>query len=77
MRGSIDGFSSQVFHEKCDDKGATLTVIKANDRVFGGFTNLSWDSNSGNKTGDPNAFLFRVVNIQDENNSSIEHFNYF
>ena len=77
MRGSVDGFSSQVFHEKCDIKDPTLTVIKANDRVFGGFTNLSWDSNSGGKNGDPEAFVFRVVNIQDQNNSAIEKFNYY
>ena len=76
MRGSVDGFTSEVFHKKCDNKGATLTVIKANNRVFGGFTNLSWDSSDTEKRGDPNAFIFRVVNIQDENNSSIEKFNY-
>ena len=76
MRGSVDGFSAEVFHEKCDNKGPTITIIKANDRVFGGFTNLSWDSNSGQKYGDPEAFVFRVVNIQDQNNSAIEKFNY-
>ena len=76
MRGSVDGFSSEVFHQKCDNKGPTLTVIKANDRVFGGFTKLEWDNNSGRKYNDTDAFLFRVVNIQDDNNSSIEKFNY-
>ena len=76
MRASVDGFSTQVFHQKCDNKGPTLTVIKANDRVFGGFTNLSWVSAGGTKSGDPNAFVFRVVNIQDEDNSSIEKFNH-
>ena len=77
MRGSVDGFSSEVFHQKCDKKGPTLTVIKANNRVFGGFTNLEWDSSGSYLKGDPDAFVFRVVSIEDENNSSIEKFNYF
>ena len=29
MRGSEDGYSSQVFHQKCDNKGPTLTIIQS------------------------------------------------
>ena len=43
MRGSEDGYTANVFHEKCDDKGANLVVIKTTlDRIFGGFTKISW-----------------------------------
>ena len=43
-QGSTDGFQSKTFHEKCDDKGPTLTIILANNRVFGGYTNIKWSS---------------------------------
>ena len=35
---------SKTFHEKCDDQGPTLTIILANSRVFGGYTNIQWSS---------------------------------
>ena len=77
LRGSRDGFSAKTFHQKCDKKGPTLTVIIANNRMFGGFTKLEWDTTSGKKYGDPNAFVFRVINIDDDDNSSIETFNWY
>lgn len=30
MRGSRDGYTSKAFHELCDNKGPTLTVILGN-----------------------------------------------
>ena len=42
-RGSRDGFTSTVFHELCDKKGMTLTLIKTKrGAVFGGYTDISW-----------------------------------
>jgi len=38
FRASANGWSSDEFHKLCDNKGPTLTIIKANDRIFGGFT---------------------------------------
>ena len=38
-RGSIDSFSTSKFHEKCNNKGETLTIIKTEDNyIFGGYT---------------------------------------
>ncbi len=38
----------------------TLTIIKsANNRIFGGFTTVPWDSSNGYKT-DYHAFIFSV-----------------
>lgn len=37
-----DGWDSGIFHQKCDGKGATLTVARANNTIFGGFTDHSW-----------------------------------
>ena len=38
-RGSRDGFGACIFHQLCDHKGKTLTVVKTKSgSVFGGFT---------------------------------------
>lgn len=39
-----DGWDSSIFHEKCDGKGATLTIARFNNTIFGGFTDHSWGS---------------------------------
>ena len=74
MRASVHGFDSKTFHHRCDNEGPTLTIIKANNRVFGGFTKMPWDCTDSWKTNDPNAFIFRVKSIDDDNNSKIETF---
>ena len=47
-RGTRDGFSSDSFHKKCDNKGPTLTLIKSKkfDQIFGGFTKQPWDKSN-------------------------------
>ena len=40
-----NGFTSKDFHNYCDNKGATLILIKtSNDEIIGGFTPLNWES---------------------------------
>ena len=57
-----DGSSYQTFHNNCDNKGPTLTLINDdNDHKTGGFTPLSWDSNSEWKK-DNDTFLFNLSN---------------
>ena len=52
---------SKKFHEKCDNKGPTLVLIKVKDgRIIGGYTPLSWDSSSGIKK-DLDTFLFSLT----------------
>ncbi len=59
-RGSRNGFRAQDFHEKCDGKKNTITVIQArNGRRFGGFTHAKWDKSNGYKT-DEKGFLFSL-----------------
>ena len=44
-KGSRDGFFSQVFHSKCDNQGATLTIIRSeHGKVFGGYASRPWSS---------------------------------
>lgn len=55
---SIDGYSPQVFHEKCDHY-ITLILIKTDkDMIFGGFTKVSWGDPGFQY--DPNAFMFNL-----------------
>jgi hypothetical protein len=59
-RATTDGFEASSFHEKCDGKGNTITIIKTNGNyVFGGFTAAKWSS-SRRYTEDTKAFIFSV-----------------
>ena len=41
-KASKDGFDSSIFHEKCDNQGKTLTIIKSEfHEMFGGYTDLN------------------------------------
>ena len=37
-----DGWAASTFHSKCDGRGPTVTIIKVNDYIFGGYTDVSW-----------------------------------
>ncbi|KAJ8309041.1 hypothetical protein KUTeg_013915 [Tegillarca granosa] len=55
-----DGCSNATFHNLCNNKGPTVTVLyNTNQTVFGGYTSVSWNS-GGNYIHDNNAFLFRL-----------------
>jgi len=57
---SKDGESVRAFHEKCDGKGATITVVEtANNWVFGGFSPVSWCSHGAHITAE-RAWLFQL-----------------
>ena len=66
-RGSVDGMTAAAFHERCDGKGATLTLIRADEGgrvcVFGGYTSVSWRSpeDGGEWVSCSDAFLFSVT----------------
>merc|ERR1712130_262031 len=62
-RGSRDGFNAQAFHSKCDDKGATLVVIKSKGypNIFGGYCPVSWTGNSSYVSNDA-CWLFSLIN---------------
>ena len=31
------------FHKHCDNKGPTVVLVKANDCIFGGYTDQNWE----------------------------------
>ena len=76
-RGTRDGFHANDFHSKCDNQGATLTIIKSeHNQVFGAFTSQSWKSNKDNFNFvmDDSAFIFKIV-TDHNGNYQVQHFN--
>ena len=65
---SKDGNTVAKFHENCDNKGATIVIIKVtnSERIIGGYNPLQWDSSSfNNSTKDSFIFSFTsVTNLQ-------------
>jgi len=44
LRGSIDGFKSSTFLNKCKGKGKTVTIVKdTTGRIFGGYLDMELD----------------------------------
>ena len=60
FRGSEDGFKSKIFHQKCDNQGPTLTMVltKNKKKIFGGYTDISWQLSGEEKLGKGNSFIF-------------------
>ena len=61
---SKNGFSSNKFHENCDNKLNTISLIKSNNFIFGGFTSFSWNQerNYGAWKDDSKTFIFSISN---------------
>jgi hypothetical protein len=61
LRGSRDGFDPTSFHNKCDNKGATIVVIKIknSNQIIGGYNPLDWSGLRRNSTQDSFLFSFR------------------
>lgn len=65
-RKSRDGESYQAFHDKCDNKGPTLTLFKLKTPakiIIGGYTPLNWDNYTKWKN-DDNTFLFNLTDYK-------------
>jgi hypothetical protein len=59
--GSQFEFSSQKFHELCDNKGPTISVCKSEaGHIFGFYTSVPWKSKGGYVCYQGKAFLFRL-----------------
>ena len=58
-QASKHGFKATQFHSLCDNQGPTICIVQAeNARTFGGYTNLSWNSNGNYIQGEGKSFLF-------------------
>ena len=68
FKASDHNFCNRKFHALCDNKGATITIIKTNHgNIFGGYTSKSWSTPKSNHawSKDQNAFLF-LIKSEDE-----------
>ncbi|KAK8807097.1 hypothetical protein WA158_003856 [Blastocystis sp. Blastoise] len=66
-RASEHNFSLKEFHRYCDKQGETVTLIKQIGHhncinIFGGYTNIEWDSGNYGWRQDKTAFLFTLQN---------------
>ena len=41
-KGEKDGTDAKDFHGKCDNQGETITIVKVEDKVFGGYSDIDW-----------------------------------
>ncbi|RGB37546.1 hypothetical protein C1646_694587 [Rhizophagus diaphanus] len=66
FRGSRDGFTAQKFHEICDDKSCTITIVKVknSNEILGGYNPIEWknDYNVGSYGTTKDSFIFSFVN---------------
>ena len=44
FHAKTDGWAASTFHEKCDNKPHTVSIIKVGVRVFGGYADVCWKS---------------------------------
>ena len=80
-RGSRDGTTGKIFHEKCDNKGPTLCLYR-NEKgyIFGGYASISWTSDN-NIHEAKNSFIFTLTNVHgteptkfpSKNNQNVYH----
>ena len=63
--GSEHKFLAKKFHELCDNKGPTLSVVKSeHDQVFGLYTEIAWRSEGGTEEAVANSFLFKLTDAK-------------
>jgi hypothetical protein len=79
LRGSRDGFNPAKFHSKCDNKGASIVVIKIKNssQIIGGYNPLDWSGCSRNNTPDSFIFCFNDNNINSGKISRSNSLNYY
>jgi len=63
-KASVDGWTSQSFHQKVNTHANTLTIIQVGTYVFGGFSPLTWNSvtDGAYAPAHSSSFLFSLSN---------------
>jgi hypothetical protein len=74
-RASRDGSTASSFHEKCDNKGATIVIIKIanSEQIVGGYNPLSWETSGWKSTYD--SFIFSFINKDDLKSTKVSYSN--
>ncbi|GBB99884.1 hypothetical protein RclHR1_03670004 [Rhizophagus clarus] len=76
VRGSRDGFGFKIFHELCDLKGPTITILRVHNsgELLGGYNPLNWDSSKKTFSKTNKSFIFSLgdKNLQNAIYSKIQ-----
>ncbi|EXX78624.1 hypothetical protein RirG_013410 [Rhizophagus irregularis DAOM 197198w] len=74
LRGSRDGFAPSKFHEICDNRVRTVTVIKVknSNEILGGYNPIEWKSNN-NFGVTKDSFIFSFENIDNIEKHILSH----
>ncbi|GES96365.1 carbohydrate-binding module family 13 protein [Rhizophagus clarus] len=64
LRGTRDGFAPSKFHEICDEKSCTVSVIKVkgSNEILGGYNPIEWGVSRDNYNITKDSFIFSFVN---------------
>jgi len=60
-RATKHGFSSKSFHQRCDGKSSTISLIRVGKYIFGGFSPIPWHSRN-EWSFDNRCFIFSLIN---------------
>ena len=62
-RGTRDGMSSNSFHNKCNNKGPTISLFK-NEKgyIFGGYASIDWQDGDSYRSA-TDSFIFTLTNM--------------
>jgi hypothetical protein len=70
-----DGFDAGIFHDNCDNQGASVTIAHlSTGKVIGGYNSTSWRS-QGSYVTQP-AFLFSITNNFKHQNHNSSYYTY-
>ncbi|EXX56989.1 BTB/POZ domain-containing protein [Rhizophagus irregularis DAOM 181602=DAOM 197198] len=71
-RSNRDGNTPDAFHDKCDNKGATIVILKIpnSEQILGGYNPLQWDSSNTEKH-TRESFLFSFKNRNNLNSATV------
>ncbi|KAM7439996.1 hypothetical protein ABFA07_010748 [Porites harrisoni] len=60
-RATSHGWRSRTFHNYCDNKGPTVTIVRVGSYIFGGYNDNSWQWSSGWQYS-TNTFIYSLKN---------------
>ncbi|CAB4444568.1 unnamed protein product [Rhizophagus irregularis] len=71
-RASRDGKDINQFHNKCDNKGATIVItkVKGTNQIIGGYNPFAWDSSDSAKA-TTDSFIFSFADKNDISTATI------
>src|SRR5947207_3048145 len=73
---SRDGNTVEAFHKKCDNKGATIVIIKieGSEQIIGGYSPLEWDSSCRYKE-TKDSFIFSFTDRKNTETAEVGYSN--